>query len=100
MQSREEVIQALRVALPRLASEYGVKRIGLFGSFARGTQERDSDIDLLVEFERPIGLKFVELAESLEELLGHKTDVLTPDGLKGIRVERVASDIQESVLYV
>jgi predicted nucleotidyltransferase len=59
-------------------SEYGVKRIGLFGSHAKGAPSERSDVDLVVEFARPIGLKFIEFAEYLESLLGKKVDVLTP----------------------
>ncbi|MBE2240281.1 MAG: nucleotidyltransferase domain-containing protein [Caldilineaceae bacterium] len=50
-------------------TEYGVKRIGLFGSFASGTANEASDIDVIVEFQRPIGFKFIELVDYLERLL-------------------------------
>ena len=62
MLTQEKVMAILRKELRYFASEYGVKRIGLFGSYAKGIQREDSDIDILVEFERPIGLKFVEFA--------------------------------------
>ena len=68
--TREEVIGILREELPQLTSEYGVKRIGLFGSYAKGKPADDSDVDILVEFDKPMGLKFVEFAEYLERLLG------------------------------
>ena len=55
---------------------------------------------MIVEFEQPLGLKFIEFAEELERLLGRKVDVLTPEGLKGIRIRRVAEDIAQSVVYV
>jgi predicted nucleotidyltransferase len=90
----------LRENYPYLAAEYGVKKIGIFGSYAKGTPEDTSDIDIIVEFERPLGFRFVEFVEYLERLLGKKVDVLTPAGLQGIRVARVARDISESILYV
>lgn len=65
---RDQVITLLRQHLPSLAAQYGVKRIGLFGSFVKGLPDSSSDVDLVVEFERPIGFKFVELAEYLELL--------------------------------
>ena len=83
-----------------LAVEYGVSRIGLFGSFASQTADDDSDIDLLVEFHRPIGFRYMELVDYLEALLGREVDVLTPAGLQGIRVKRVADDINASIVYV
>ena len=86
--------------MPYLAVEYGVSRIGLFGSFASQTADDDSDIDLLVEFHRPIGFRYMELVDYLEALLGREVDVLTPAGLQGIRVKRVADDINASIVYV
>ncbi|MBC7224304.1 MAG: nucleotidyltransferase domain-containing protein [Anaerolineae bacterium] len=83
-----------------MAREFGVRRIGLFGSYARGQPDEASDVDLIVEFDHPIGLRFVEFVERLEALLGRRVDVLTPAGLRGIRVPEVAEDIEESILYV
>ncbi len=100
MLTKEKVIEILRRELPYLASRYGVRRIGLFGSFAEGIQKDNSDIDIVVEFEKPIGLKFVEFAEYLEKVLHKKTDILTPDGIKGIRIKKIARDIERSVIYV
>jgi len=74
--------------------------IGLFGSYAKGKQTENSDVDIVAEFERPIGLRFVEFAEYLEKILGKKTDVLTPEGVKGIAVRRIAGDIEKSIIYV
>ena len=98
--TREKVVGILRKELPYFISEYGVKRIGLFGSYAKGIQAEDSDIDILVEFERPIGLKFVDFGEYLERLLGRRVDILTPVGIEPIRVERVARYIKDSIVYL
>ncbi|NOR67042.1 MAG: nucleotidyltransferase [Woeseiaceae bacterium] len=100
MLTKKEVIEILRRELPYFVSRYGVKRIGLFGSYAKGTQAEDSDVDVVVEFERPIGLKFIEFGDYLERILGKKTDILTPAGIEGIRIRRVAEDIRDSVVYV
>ena len=83
-----------------LAETYGVKKIGLFGSYAKGTQTETSDIDIIVEFETPLGFKFMEFADYLEELLGKPVDVLTVGGLQGIRIPHVAQSIRESIVYV
>ncbi len=100
MLTQEKIMKILRKELPHLASEYGVKRVGLFGSYAKGIQQADSDIDILVEFERPIGLKFVEFGEYIEKLLGKKTDILTPAGVKSIRIKKIAEDIKKGIVYV
>lgn len=83
-----------------LAEAYGVKRIGLFGSYAKGTQTETSDIDIIVEFETPLGFKFMEFADYLEAILGKPVDVLTVGGLQGIRIPHVAQAIRESIVYV
>ncbi len=98
--TKETIIEVLREKHPYLASEYGVKRIGVFGSYARDLATETSDVDLVVEFEHPIGFRFIEFAEYLEGLLGKSVDVLTPGGIQGIRVERIAQSIQESIVYV
>jgi len=100
MLMREQVLALLREAYPYLAAEYGVRRVGIFGSYAKGIPDEASDVDIIVEFERPIGFKFIELVEYLEHLLDRRVDVLTPAGLQGIRVSRVAQDITESIVYV
>lgn len=100
MLTKEQVIQLLREHYPHLVAEYGVKRIGLFGSYAKGSPNEQSDVDVVVEFERPIGFKFIELTEYLENLFDRKVDVLTPAGLQAIRVGRVSENIAESIVYV
>ena len=100
MLTRHAVEKILRENRARLASAYGVTRVGLFGSHARDEADADSDIDLIVEFEKPLGLSFIDFTEDLESLFGRRVDVLTQEGLKGIRVRSVAEDIAQSVLYV
>lgn len=98
--TQEQILISIQDQLPYLAAEYSVARIGLFGSFASKTADDDSDVDLLVEFHEPIGFRFMELVDYLEALLGREVDVLTPAGLQGIRVKRVAENINENVVYV
>jgi predicted nucleotidyltransferase len=100
MLTREKITDILLEKSPYLATEYGIKRIGLFGSYAKGTPTESSDIDIVVEFEHPIGLRFIEFTEYLEDLLGKRVDVLTDAGIQGIRLPRVAQDIKESIVYV
>ena len=96
----EQLTDIIRRELPYLMEHFGVKRIGLFGSFAKGSPGSDSDVDILVEFERPVGFKFMEFADHLEQVLGRKVDILTPAGLQSIRIKRIAREIEESVVYV
>jgi len=100
MLTKEQITTILREQYPYLAQEYGIQRLGLFGSYARGTPHDQSDIDLVAEFRTPIGLKFVELLDYLEHLFGKPIDLLTPVGIQGIRNRRFAKEIQESIVYV
>jgi len=81
----------------KLAQNYGVSRIGVFGSFVFGNYRKDSDIDLLVEFKKPIGLfDFIELENYLTEKLGRKVDLVAKKGLK----RYIRKNILDSVVYV
>lgn len=71
-----------------------MKTIGLLGSYARSEQTEESDIDLLIEFEKPVGFfKFIELEDHLSEKLGVKVDLVTPDALKPIIEPYVMEDV-------
>ncbi len=66
-----------------LRREYPIKSLRIFGSYARGEQKKTSDIDILVEFSRPVGLlKFLKLENELASLLGHRVDLVTKKALK------------------
>ena len=89
------ILNALRENRSML-EQFGVARLSLFGSFARGEGRHDSDIDLLVEFSRPVGLfEFVRLQRRLAELLRHQVDLVTPAALKPQLRERI---LREAVL--
>lgn len=81
--SLKEIESVLRGNLDELRRDFGVKEIGVFGSYARGEANAESDMDILVEFIRPLGFfRFLELEESLGELLGVKVDLVTRAALK------------------
>ncbi len=102
--SREEVIAALKEELPYLKDRYGVERIIPFGSFAKGNQNKKSDVGILVDLTKPLGLEFVELADRLEEKLGRKVDVATflhfKNSFHNPRYKHIAEDIKKSMIYV
>lgn len=80
--SREEILRRLREAMPGLRGLYGVSRLAIYGSVARGEHGEGSDVDLLVELSRPLGFGFVELASYLEQTLGRSVDISTFDSLQ------------------
>jgi len=80
---------------PLLREQYGVKTLGIFGSYITGKQKETSDVDILVEFERPIGLlKFVTLEQELSELLGKKVDLVMKSALKPRIGERILKEVR------
>jgi len=83
-----------------IKDRFGVESIGLFGSCARGEETEESDVDVIVEFKDANFDDFMELAFYLEDLLDRDVDILTPAGLKGIRIPEVNEEISRSVVYV
>ncbi|HHT9155070.1 MAG: nucleotidyltransferase domain-containing protein [Planctomycetes bacterium] len=105
MLTKEKIVDILRRELPYLRERYGVEKIAIFGSFAKGLQRKGSDVDILVELKKPLGLDFVDLAYYLEEVLNKvKVDVATFDCLKSSyknqRYEHIAEDIEQNLIYV
>lgn len=94
---RAEAISTLQRFLPELRSEFRVRRLALFGSTARDEAREDSDLDVLVDFEAgPTFDSFMGLKFFLEDHLGRKVDLVTPDALKPRMrpvVEREAVDV-------
>ncbi|MCK4835987.1 MAG: nucleotidyltransferase family protein [Candidatus Aminicenantes bacterium] len=79
----KKIENILKEVKPFLKKKYKVKDLGIFGSFVRGEQKKNSDLDILVEFHEVIGLfKFLELEEYLEELLNIKIDLVSKKALK------------------
>jgi hypothetical protein len=77
-----EILIKLKELKPILRKEYSVKEIGVFGSYSDNTFTENSDIDILVEFEKPIGWKFFTLEILLEKTFGRKIDLVTKNALK------------------
>lgn len=100
MLMKNDVIAILKREQPLLKKKFGVKKIAIFGSFADNTASEDSDVDILLELEKPLGLKFIRLTDYLDSRLGRKTDILTKAGIESIRVKKVAENIKRSIIYV
>jgi uncharacterized protein len=81
---------------PELISKYYVSSIGLFGSVVRGDFTANSDIDIIVSFNRPVGMEFIDLANELEEKLDRKVDLVSKNGIK----EKYYQIIEPQIIYV
>lgn len=92
-----DILEILKENENIVRERFGVKKIGLFGSFAKGFHSIDSDIDILVEFEAPVDIfQFLDLKEFFESLFGRKVDLVTKNALKPLLTEQILSE----VLYV
>ena len=93
MTTRGEILSKLTELKPLLLKDYAVREIGLFGSFSDNSYTEDSDIDLLVDLERPIGWKFFSLEIYLEKVFGRKIDLVTKNALKTQIKEQILSQV-------
>ena len=96
MKSLDEIKRILEAQKDDLATKYGVTVIGVFGSYVRGEQRHDSDVDVLIELERPprislIGL--VELEHYLSDMLGVNVDIAIKENLRRRIGERILSEV-------
>jgi Predicted nucleotidyltransferases len=97
MKTKAEVLEILEKDLPYLKKVFHVEKIGLFGSYARQEQTEESDLDLMVEFQKtPDFLELSDLEDHLSDLVGFKVEIVTPGGLKN----RVKQNIMEDMEFV
>lgn len=93
---RSDIETKLQNLKPILANKFNVSRIGYFGSYVRGDQTEKSDLDLIVEFSKPIGWEFFTLEKFLEKEFGLRVDLVTKDALK----ERIKTPTLNQVKYI
>jgi uncharacterized protein len=97
MTTFDEVNSAIHSHLGELRQNFAVSEIGIFGSFVRGEQREGSDVDVLVEFSRPVGfVTFIKLENRLREILGRDVDLVTRKALK----PHIGRHILDEVRYV
>ncbi len=96
MKTQAEISQQLKEIKPYLRQKFSVNKIGYFGSYARNTHTENSDLDILVELEKPLGWEFFDLQEYLENTLKLKVDLTTVNGLK----QQLKEAILQSTKYV
>lgn len=96
MKTREEILSVLTKHRGELEARFKVTRLGLFGSYARGEQRADSEVDILVDVDQSIGLEFVSLADRIETLLGIPAEVVSRRAIK----PRHLQVIEKELIYV
>jgi hypothetical protein len=95
MKTSDDILAYLRQSRERFAQLYSVRRIGIFGSAARGEAREDSDLDVLVEMSEPTFDRYMDLKFELEDAFGASVDLVLSDTIK----ERLRPIIEQEVVY-
>ena len=93
---KEHITKALKDNKLDLSVRYHLTSIGIFGSFTREDFRDDSDIDILIDYDQPIGIEFIDLAEELEKILKRKVDLVSKNGVR----PKYFEEIQKDLIYI
>ncbi len=96
MTDLDTIKQILTQLKPELTDKYHVSSIGLFGSVVRYDFNPSSDIDIIVDFNQPIGIEFIDLADFIEKKLKKPIDLVSKNGVK----QKYYSTIESEIMYV
>jgi predicted nucleotidyltransferase len=95
--TKDAVLARLRQLKPDLAARYHIRSLGLFGSYARGTQTRRSDLDILVSFVEPPSLfTFLRLKREIEQHLGLRVDLVMREALRPAIGRRILAEVTDA----
>lgn len=94
---REKVLSMLKVYFQYNKERFGIEKIGLFGSFARGEARPDSDIDILISLNKPNLLTYASISHQLEIVFGRSVDLVSA---KSILKDRFRETVEKEVIYV
>lgn len=96
MRTLQEIKDTLGNHKNRLFQDYPIKSMAIFGSYSRREQNDSSDLDILVEFSDKIGIRFIDLADDLESIIGFKVDLVSKKGVK----DKYLKSIDSELIYV
>lgn len=96
MRTLQQIKSTLSNHKQHLFRDYPIKTLAIFGSYSRREQNENSDLDILVEFKGKIGIRFIDLAEEIEDLVGFKVDLVSKNGMK----EKYLKAIDSELIYV
>ncbi len=93
MKTLQDIKSILSIHKHYLFSNYPIKSLAIFGSYARKEQNEESDLDIVVEFNDKIGMRFIDLAEELEKLIGFKVDLVSRNGIRKKYYQKIQADL-------
>jgi predicted nucleotidyltransferase len=91
--TKREILSVLVQNKTELENRFKVRRLAIFGSYARGDQRPDSDVDILVDIDPSVGLEFVTLAEQIEQLLGLPVELVSRRAIKANKLKYIERDL-------
>ena len=96
MKDLSTIKQIIKELKPELEKKFHVSSIGIFGSVVRNDFSENSDVDIIVDFNQPIGIEFIDLADLLEEKFHEQVDLVSKKGIK----PQYFSSIENEIVYV
>lgn len=93
MTTLAEIKHLLKAHKEYLALKYNLSLMAIFGSYGRGQQTETSDVDILVDFNEPVGIEFIDLADELEKILKIKVDLVSKNGIKPQYLKQIEQDL-------
>lgn len=93
MRTLQQIKETLVSHKSKLFSDYPIKSMAIFGSYARDEQSNFSDLDILIEFSDQIGVRFIDLANEIEDIIGIKVDVVSKKGIKDKYLASIGTDL-------
>ena len=96
MYTTDEILQILRTKKSELKKKYPISELGIFGSYASGSYTAASDIDILVDFDKQVGIEFIQLAHDLEDMFHVKVDLVSRKGIK----PRYLTVVEKNLIHV
>ena len=91
--TKQEILSVLVQNKSELENRFKVRRLAIFGSYARGDQRPDSDVDILVDIDPSVGLEFVTLAEQIEQLLDLPVELVSRRSIKPNKFKFIEQDL-------
>ena len=92
--NKQSILEKLRMIKPVLSEKYGLTELALFGSYSRNEESDQSDIDLLVNYRSPMGMRYFDMVHELEDIFKEtKVQVISRDGIKPNYFDRIKSDL-------
>jgi predicted nucleotidyltransferase len=96
MKSLDQILKELAFHKEDLFKKFNIKSMGIFGSYTRNEQRKDSDLDILVEFNSSVGIEFIDLANYSETVLKIRIDLVSSSGIK----PKYYAEIRNELIYV